>query len=128
MRNVIAAVVIALAATPVFAQIKEQSTTGTADFGARGSSLTGDTSRFERYRDLSEGMFLDLFRLERAQGVWLFGASAQNLGRRDSRIALSISRPGKLKVWGQFDEIPMLMSRSTKSLFIEDLGSAPRVL
>ena len=32
---------------------------GFIDFGARGTTSTGDAARYERYRDMSDGMFVE---------------------------------------------------------------------
>jgi MtrB/PioB family decaheme-associated outer membrane protein len=115
-------------ATPPGPTVGQSQTTGWLDFGARSTSTTGEPSRYERYRDLRDGAFLQTFRFERGSGNWFLGAAADNAGRRDQRFAASLSRPGRLKVWGQWDQIPMLLSRSTLTMYVEDIGEAPRVL
>src|SRR4051794_19609899 len=89
------------------------------DFGARGSSVTGDSARYERYRDLSDGAFIRNVRLTRDKNGWLFAASGQNVGRLDQRFSGEAGKPGKFRLFGIWDQIPMLMSRTTKTLFIE---------
>lgn len=92
-------------------------TYGTFDFGLRGTHLDGDAARFERYRDMSDGAFLDRARFNTEKRGWLFDLAADHAGRRDQRFAGRAVRPGTFKVWGQWDQIPMLMSRTTQTLF-----------
>jgi MtrB/PioB family decaheme-associated outer membrane protein len=91
--------------------------TGTFDFGVRGSSGDGDRARFERYRDLGDGLFLDGVQLHRERNDWFLGFTADHVGRRDQRYTANAERPGKLKTWFMWDQIPMLLSRSTRTLF-----------
>jgi MtrB/PioB family decaheme-associated outer membrane protein len=49
------------------------------------------------------------------------------MGRRDQRYTGSAGKPGKIKVWGLWDQIPMLMSRSTQTMFVENIGNQPNV-
>src|SRR5204863_10176262 len=86
-------------------------TRGYADFGARGTSFTGaDSARYERYRDLSDGAFMRALRATRERGNWVFDVGADNAGRRDQRYTGTVTRPGKLTIWGRWDQIPMLIS------------------
>jgi MtrB/PioB family decaheme-associated outer membrane protein len=94
-------------------------TYGTFDFGVRTSSIDGDGARYERYRDLGDGLFLEKARYSTDKRGWMVDLGADHLGRRDQRFAVSAVRPGRLKVWGQWDQIPMLMSRTTRTLFAE---------
>jgi MtrB/PioB family decaheme-associated outer membrane protein len=91
--------------------------TGTFDFGLRTSSVEGDRGRFERYRDLGDGLFLEGVRVNRDTGTWLFGLQAEHVGRRDQRYTGSAVLPGKLKASFMWDQIPMLLSRRTRTLF-----------
>ena len=92
-------------------------TYGSLDFGVRATHLDGDGARYERYRDLGDGLFLDRARYNTAQRGWMFDLAADHAGRRDQRYAGLAVRPGQFKVWGQWDQIPMLMSRTTRTLF-----------
>ena len=100
-------------------------TYGSFDFGFRGTHLNGDGARYERYRDLANGPFLDRARYATARRGWMIDLAADNGGRRDQRYAASAIRPGQLKLRGQWDQIPMLMSRSTRTLFT---ATSPGVL
>ena len=91
--------------------------TGTFDFGGRGSELDGDAARYERYRDLGDGPFLEGVRLDRERNDWLFNLSADHVGRKDQRYIVNAERLGKVKSWFMWDQIPMLFSRTTRTLF-----------
>ncbi|HET7696691.1 MAG TPA: MtrB/PioB family outer membrane beta-barrel protein [Vicinamibacterales bacterium] len=92
-------------------------TYGSIDFGVRGTHIDGDGARYERYRDLGDGLFLDRARYNTEKGGWMFDLAADHAGRRDQRFAGLAARPGQFKIWGQWDQIPMLMSRTTRTLF-----------
>jgi MtrB/PioB family decaheme-associated outer membrane protein len=91
--------------------------TGAFDFGVRGTSVDGDAARYERYRDLSDGLFLEDLRMNREQHGWLLGLTADHVGRRDQRYYFDLDRPGKFRSWFLWDQIPMLLSRTTRTLF-----------
>ena len=99
--------------------------TGFADFGVRGTSLSGDGARYERYRDLGDGLFLEAFRLRKETGGWFLTGQGDHVGRKDQRFTGNVVKAGKFKGWALWDQIPMLMSRSTRTLFGE---FAPNVL
>ena len=67
------------------------------DFGVRGTSVDGDSARYERYRDLGDGLFLETVRLNRERKGWLFDLAAEHVGRRDQRYVGNVVRPGKVK-------------------------------
>ncbi len=96
------------------------------DFGLRGSNVSGDRARYERYRDLANGLFFEGFRLHRATGNdWFLDASGDHVGRRDQRFAGSLVLPGKVAISGRWDQLPTLMSNTTRTLFT---AGAPAVL
>ena len=94
---------------------------GVVDVGVRGTSADGDAARFERYRDLADGLFLQRFRFDTERSGWFITLAADQAARRDQRFTGLFVQPGTLKVWGQWDQIPMLMSDSTRTLFTGDL-------
>jgi MtrB/PioB family decaheme-associated outer membrane protein len=99
-------------------------TRGYVDFGARGTSFTGaDSARYERYRDLNDGLFMRALRATREKGNWVSDVGADNVGRLDQRFDGRIERPGRLTIWGRWDQIPMLMSNTARSLFVEDFSN-----
>ena len=87
------------------------------DFGVRGTDVDGDAARYERYRDLGDGLFLERVRLNREPNGWLLDLAARS--RRPARPALSPADavgPGRFKAWFLWDQIPMLLSRTTRTL------------
>jgi MtrB/PioB family decaheme-associated outer membrane protein len=95
------------------------------DFGVRGTHLTGDGARYERYRDLGDGLFLETARMYREQQGWFLSFSGDHVGRGDQRLTGRAIKPGTLKVAVQWDQIPMLLSRTTQTMFVE---ASPGVL
>ncbi len=90
---------------------------GTIDFGVRGTGGDGDAARYERYRDLGNGLFIERAHVTRERNGWFLDVAADHLGRRDQRYLIDISRPGAFKSWFLWDQIPMLLSRTTRTLF-----------
>jgi MtrB/PioB family decaheme-associated outer membrane protein len=125
MRTSSAWLAVALSLVPLPARAQPSSApppsaagwTGTIDFGVRGTSADGDAARYERYRDLGDGLFVEGLRLNRVQNGWFLGLTADHLGRRDQRYLVDIDRPGTFKTWFLWDQIPMLLSRTTRTLF-----------
>ena len=93
--------------------------TGIIDFSVRGTSVDGDAARYERYRDLGDGLALEVVRLHRERNNYLFDFGANHVARNDQRYRGDIVNPGKLKAWALWDQIPMLMSRTTQTLFAD---------
>ena len=91
--------------------------TGMIDFGVRATSLDGEGSRFERYRDLGDGLFLERVNVKRNTPGWALEFQGEHVGRRDQRLIASALAPGKLRATVMWDQIPMLLSRSTRSLY-----------
>lgn len=126
MVSVVALVVIPVTTVAQTAPARES--TGVIDLGVRGTASSGDPSRFERYRDLGDGMFLQRLQVNREANGWLLDFAGDNVGRRDQRFTGDVTRPGKFKGWAMWDQIPMLISRTTRTLFVGDLDSEPNVL
>ena len=68
------------------------------------------------------------FRLNREKKGWVMDLGADNIGRRDQRFDGLFVRPGKFKGYALWDQIPMLMSQTTQTLFTEDLEGPQGVL
>jgi hypothetical protein len=79
--------------------------------------VTGDAARYERYRDLGDGLFFDDARASCEFAHWVLEVSANHVGRRDQRYTADFVRPGRLKASLLWDQIPMLLSNSTRTLF-----------
>lgn len=90
---------------------------GTVDFGFRGSSVDGDASRYYRFKDWREGGYLSGLRFENVTENTLWHAEANNVGYRDQRYFAEFQSIGKLKVDGEWNEIPLFISDDTKTLY-----------
>ena len=95
-------------------------TFGMLDFGVRGTTTEGDAARYERYRDLSDGFFLDFANIQRHNGAWLYDFTGNHIGYKDQRYVGTASKQGKFLGWFMWDQIPMLMSRTTATFFQGD--------
>jgi len=101
--------------------VKPGMTIGKVDFGVRGTSTTGDAARYERYRDLSDGLFLETARLGTQKNAWSFDFLGDHVGRKDQRLVGVVERQGKFLGYFMWDEIPMLMSRTTRTFYQGDV-------
>jgi MtrB/PioB family decaheme-associated outer membrane protein len=90
---------------------------GFMDFGVLGTNIDGDGARYERYRDLRDGLFLEDVQVNREAKGWLFELAGQHVGRHDQRLGANAIDPGRLKIGFLWDQIPMVLSRSTRTLF-----------
>lgn len=90
---------------------------GVFDFGLLGSSIEGDSARFQRYRDLRDGATAKRFRFTRDEGRWFVKAGADHVGRRDQQYFLTFGQPGRLKASFTWDQIPLSYSNDTASLY-----------
>lgn len=94
--------------------------TGWVDFGVRGTNVTGDAARYERYRDLSDGLFFENLRLSQSGPTWWADFFGEHVGRTDQRYRVNFTRPGRVRIWAMYDQIPMLFSRTTRTLYDDD--------
>jgi MtrB/PioB family decaheme-associated outer membrane protein len=95
--------------------------TGTAEVGVMGTSTTGDAARYERYRDLRDGLFMDNLRITRQDGPWKLSFDGNHVGRKDQKYVGRALNQGKVNAWFGWDQIPMLFSRSTVAIFQGDV-------
>jgi MtrB/PioB family decaheme-associated outer membrane protein len=117
-----ALVIVTLALVPLAASAQTPApstppSTGSVDFGIRGTTFDGDGARYERYRDLGDGLFVEGVKLNREQKGWFLNLNADHVGRRDQRYLFNAERPGTFTSWFLWDQIPMLLSRTTRTLF-----------
>ena len=89
---------------------------GRIEFGFRGDSVTGDAARYNRFRDLRQGAFVDRFRLAKESESWVFLGEARNIGYRDQRFSGEFESVGKVKAKFTWDQIPLFISGDTRSL------------
>lgn len=98
---------------------------GTLDLGLRVTDISGDEARFQRFRDLGDGALLDRFRFGREGDGWLLQLSADHAGRFDQRYTAEFNHNGRMKIAFQWDQVPLFISRDTRTLFSTE---APGVL
>lgn len=91
--------------------------TMTVDFGVRGSAIDGDAARYERYRDLGDGLFVETLRAGGERRGWLYAFAGDHLGRTDQRLFAQATDPGTFRGHVMWDQIPMLLSRTTETLY-----------
>jgi len=85
---------------------------GNIDFGYRGTSFTGDEARYNRYRDLRDGAYVDRFRFARENDSTAFRAEANNVGYRDQRYFANLQSIGKLKATFEFNSNPLYQAQA----------------
>jgi MtrB/PioB family decaheme-associated outer membrane protein len=95
------------ALTPVFGQV---------DFGFRADDLTGDSARYNRYRDLRQGGYLDRFTFEKETMSTFFRAEANNVGYRDQRYFAEFHDIGKVKAVFEWNQVPLFMSAGSTNI------------
>src|SRR6185295_9634293 len=85
---------------------------GHIDFGYRGTSFKGDEARYNRYRDLRDGAYVDRFRFARESESTAFRAEANNVGYRDQRYFANLQSIGKLKATFEFNSNPLYQAQA----------------
>lgn len=84
-----------------------------------------DPARFQRYRDLRTGAFLDRARFTKDTDRYQFSLSGDHIGYRDQRIAGAFNRFGKVKATFEWNQVPLFYSADTRSLYA---AASPGVL
>jgi len=92
---------------------------GNIDFGGQFSSVTGDSARFQRYRDLRDGPLADNVLLNRRGETWTLRAAAVKPGYRDQRFTADYRLVGKVKAFFDWNQIPLFISSDTRTLYSE---------
>ncbi len=87
-----------------------------ADLGGRGVTVTGSREKFNEYRDLRQGAFVDDFSLGLGGDAYFLDLSAQNGGLRDERYSVEGGRYGKFKASASYDRMPHNFSRGRSIL------------
>ena len=89
------------------------------DVGVRGTifGAGSDQARFERYRDLRDGPFLDRLRVNKDTDAFRYSLQADNVGYRDQRFSVLYQNYGKLKLNGEWNQIPLFYSQTTSTLY-----------
>lgn len=128
MRNkllTMSAAALLLASTTIaWAQAKaEPSPTpsnGSLDIGARITSTTGDEARYERYRDLRDGVNANLLFSKQTE-KWTFDIKATNIGYRDQRYILNFNSR-RLKAFVYFDQTPINYAYYSRTPYVCTAG------
>lgn len=92
---------------------------GSLDFGGRINHVDGDEARFQRYRDLRGGVYANNLLIGRRTADWNIEASAWNAGYRDQRYQVEFQRVGRLTAAFLWDQIPLFISRDTRTLYTQ---------
>ena len=122
----------AASATPTAATIPASNSLftpklGSVDFGFRADDTNGDHSRYQRFRDLRQGAYVDRFKFNKETEQWAFDASANNVGYRDQRYTAKYDAIGKLAIRGEWNQVPLFISGSTATLYT-DAGNGRLVI
>jgi hypothetical protein len=89
---------------------------GGVDVGGLFTTTEGDAARYERYRDLRDGVFSNL-NLRRESGSYLFDANAWHVGYRDQRYnATALSR--RINVGFDWLSLPLNYSYLTRTPYV----------
>lgn len=96
---------------------------GEIDAGGQGTFYTNnsDEARYQRYRDLRNGPIAD-FHANKQTEHWSFHATATHVGYRDQRYFADLTRPGKLHLTFEFNQIPLFVSQDTATPFTSNPG------
>jgi len=86
---------------------------GTIDVGGRFTSTDGDEARYERYRDLRDGVNAN-FLYGKETATWTFDVKAKNIGYDDGRYELNFSSK-RVKFSAMFDQIPLNYAYNTST-------------
>jgi hypothetical protein len=128
MRNrlMISTAALLLASAPLArAQSQPQPDTtpsnGTIDIGGRFTTTDGDEARYERYRDLRDGVNANIWYGKETKD-WMFDFLAKNIGYHDSRYTLNFENK-RWKITAQFDQIPLNYAYYTRTPYDCTAGS-----
>ena len=94
---------------------------GTIDIGGRFTTTDGDEARYERYRDLRDGVNAN-FLFGKETKDWTFDFLARNIGYRDGRYTLNFEN-SRWKLTAQFDQTPLNYAYYTKTPYDCTAGS-----
>lgn len=128
MRNKItmagAAALLIASTTLAWAQDAPQPTptpsNGTLEIGGRFTSTTGDGARYERYRDLRDGVNANLL-FSKATEKWVFDIKAMNMGYRDQRYLMNFNSR-KMKLSLSFNQSPLNFAYNSRTPYVCTAG------
>jgi len=87
---------------------------GSFDFGFRASSVDGDKARWERYRDMRDGVTTNAD-FGKDKENYLLRFRAANIGYHDQQYTADYNKYGKLKVTAMWNSIPLNYSYDSKT-------------
>jgi MtrB/PioB family decaheme-associated outer membrane protein len=125
-----AVMILLLAALPLAAQdavAPDSAPRVVIDFGFRATHFGAgsDEARFQRYRDLRNGLTLNAFHYVLDTDSHEFTVQADHVGYRDQHYAAAYNNYGKLKASVDWNQIPLFYGDATATLFT---SPAPGVL
>lgn len=90
-------------------------------FGALATDLDTGSAKFEEYRDLGSGFWLDRLHLsgESADGETLLDFTAVSAGRDDGRYTLALGTPGRYQLTLDYNKIPHRFGNGARLLWTE---------
>ena len=104
---------------PAASALPDLASPNVIEFGLRGTSFSegSDEARFQRYRDLRNGVTLDLVNYAREAENQGFTIHADHVGYRDQHYSVDYNRYGKLKMSFDWNQIPLFYSQDTATLY-----------
>lgn len=93
---------------------------GWVDFGVRATDVDGDEDRFERYRDLGGGAFLERMRWSFDAPTRLIAAEADNAGRTDQRYRGAFEQTGQFRTSFEWNQVPLRLSTDTRTPYMDE--------
>ena len=119
-----AAALLVVSTTVAWAQDAPQPTptpsNGILDIGGRFTSTTGDGARYERYRDLRDGVNANLL-FSKETEKWVFDIKAKNIGYRDQRYLMDFNSR-RLKLSLSFSQSPLNYSYDSRTPYVCTAG------
>jgi MtrB/PioB family decaheme-associated outer membrane protein len=103
----------------------EAAPTNEISVGARATNVDGDAARLQHYRDLRNGPTADLLKYNKSTDHWRVDLQSDHAGYRDQRYTGSLNVYGKLKVAGEWDQVPLFFSEDTATPYVQ---TSPGVL
>src|SRR5262249_25280992 len=93
---------------------------GQVDFGFRGTFFSdgSDEARYQRYRDLRNGVFAENFRWGKQDDQAYWDVRATHVGYRDQQYAANYNKYGKWKASFEFNQIPLFYSDVTRTPYV----------
>ncbi len=103
---------------PESPMVPDIATSNFVDFGFRGTAYSAgsDEARYQRYRDLRNGVTVDAFRFAKATDARWLVVTADHTGYRDQRYTAAINQFGRVRATFEWNQTPLFFSETTLSL------------